>query len=76
MRSRPFWIGLVCGSLLCVAIGLLVVPVLGLFSTSAIGKPGLLDWWGNLNLHNSLHSRHQMKQCRPPLTPAWDWGLI
>jgi mono/diheme cytochrome c family protein len=57
MRTKLFWIGVACGIGACVVIGVLIIPALGLFSTSANGGAGLLDWWGNTNLHGSLRWR-------------------
>jgi mono/diheme cytochrome c family protein len=73
MRNRPFWIGVACGIVTCVVIGGLIVPALGLFSTSASGGSGLLDWWGNTNLRSSLHWRAPNEKV--PTTADAGFGL-
>jgi mono/diheme cytochrome c family protein len=54
MNSGSFWSGILGGLVLAVLIGFGVLPFLGLFETSATGEPGILDWWGNTNLHSAL----------------------
>lgn len=57
MKRRAFWSGFLGGLILAALVGLLVLPLLGLFDTTATGKPNILDWWGEVNLENSLRWR-------------------
>lgn len=54
MKSKSFWTGALCGSVVLLLLVLFVVPALGLFNMSAVGNAGLLDWWGSTNWHSSL----------------------
>jgi mono/diheme cytochrome c family protein len=57
MTNRALWVGLFGGAVAAALIGLFAVPALGIFNMSVTGKPGLLDWWGDTNLHSSLFWR-------------------
>jgi len=57
MQSVKFWTGIVSGMILAVLVGFVLLPVLGVFDTTATGTPGILDWWGETNLENSLRWR-------------------
>ena len=54
MRYGTFWAGILGGLILAAVIGFGILPYLGIFTTTATGKPGILDWWGDINLHNAV----------------------
>jgi mono/diheme cytochrome c family protein len=57
MNKSTFWAGIAAGIFLSLLIGFLILPVLGIFDTTATGKLNILDWWGEVNLENSLRWR-------------------
>ncbi|HER63153.1 MAG TPA: cytochrome c [Desulfobacteraceae bacterium] len=59
MKSAPFWTGIAGGVILTALTGFVILPILGVFDTTATGKPNILDWWGHVNLENSLRWRAQ-----------------
>lgn len=52
MKKGAFWLGVFGGIVLSGLVGFLVLPYLGIFDTTATGKPNILDWWGETNLEN------------------------
>jgi len=57
MKNSAFWSGILGGLVLAALIGFLILPLLGIFDTTATGKRNILDWWGEMNLENSLRWR-------------------
>lgn len=54
MKGGSFLSGILGGLVLAALVGFFVLPMLGIFDITATGKPNILDWWGNTNLHNTL----------------------
>jgi mono/diheme cytochrome c family protein len=54
MKSGTFWVGILGGVIVSFLIGFFLLPLTGIFPTTATGKPNLLDWWGHTNLESSV----------------------
>lgn len=52
MKKGTYWVGVLSGVVLAALVGFFLLPTLGVFDTTATGKPGILDWWGGVNLDN------------------------
>ncbi len=57
MRAGSFWFGLLIGLILTIVGAVYVLPMLGVFDITALGKPNILDWWGDTNLDKTLERR-------------------
>lgn len=57
MKNGKLWAGIISGVILAALVGLFLLPLLGLFDTTATGKLNILDKWGETNLENSLRWR-------------------
>ncbi len=57
MKAGSFWFGLLVGLILTIVGAVFVLPMLGVFNITALGKPNILDWWGDTNLDKTLDRR-------------------
>jgi mono/diheme cytochrome c family protein len=73
MQGR-LWFGIVLGIIFSALVGLAVLPFLGVFPTSARGKPNILDWWGHTNLESSLRWRAPDSTLPADARPAHGFG--
>lgn len=68
-----FLLGIVCGAIVTVLVGVLALPKIGVFDMTATGQPGLLDWWGGTNLDSVLAKK--AAKATVPASASADQGL-
>lgn len=54
MKAGSFLFGVMAGLIIALLVGLLVLPMIGVFDMTATGEKNILDWWGNTNLQSTL----------------------
>ena len=57
MKGGSILFGIMAGLIIALLVGLLVLPMIGVFDMTATGEKNILDWWGNTNLQSTLR-RH------------------
>jgi mono/diheme cytochrome c family protein len=57
MKRGSFLSGILGGVIISVLVGLLLLPMIGVFDMTATGENNILDWWGNKNLQSTLKRR-------------------
>ena len=73
MKSGAFWFGIIAGIILSAVVGIVVLPMIGVFDMTATGNKNILDWWGETNLENTIEKNAPTTSI--PTTASADKGM-